>query len=413
MRIVGIVVEYNPFHNGHLYQIEEIKRQLNPDGIIVVMSGQFTQRGMPCITDKHSRSQMALANGVDMVLELPVPFATASAEFFATAAVSLLHKTGIVTHLSFGCEHPTLDLMHHIATTLSDEPLAVSSHIKEQLAQGVSYPRARQDALVTYLTLALGTHHHEALEQLLSNPNNILGIQYLTALKRLQSPIQPLPIQRTIAGYHDTSIHHRIASATAIRNHLKDGDQALALHALPEASANLLFNEPTSVLDLNDFSDLLHYKLIFSTSEDLYALWDVPKNLCLSLINAAKAYTDIQDIINAVTSKTYSRATVSRAILRILLGIKKDLIEDLEKVDYAPYIRVLACKPESKQLLATLCKNASAPVITQFNKGYQSIDNLSQSLLDLEVNATKLYALKKHAIALATSDFTKSIFTHS
>lgn len=411
MAITGIIVEYNPFHNGHLYQINEIKKQKDHEGLIVVMSGQFTQRGTPCITDKFTRAQMCLSHGVDMVLELPVPYATASAQRFSEAAVSLMHQTGIVDRLSFGCETNDLELMKKVAATMHREPLEVSLAIQHHLSQGLSYPQARQRALIAYLEPLTSSSKHPKLHSLLQSPNNILALEYLRALAHFKSKIVPMPIARTKAQYHEASIHHSIASATAIRHHLSLKDFPSVAQAMPTRAYNLLLHNFEPLLTLDDYSHLFHYKLIFSSDDDLYALWDLPKNLCLSLRRAAKTTYKLSEIIDQVTSKTYTRATVSRAVLRLLLGITSSTMATLEAYHWIPYIRVLACRKDRKDLLSLLSRNASRPIITNFGKDYKKNDPLIQSLLTLEVAATQLYALGKQNPQLATSDYTHSLFS--
>ncbi|MGL4362505.1 MAG: nucleotidyltransferase [Cellulosilyticaceae bacterium] len=412
MKIAGIIVEYNPFHNGHLYQISEIKKTLDVDAIIVIMSGQFTQRGTPCICDKFSRAKMALDHGVDLVIELPIPFATASAQYFAEAAVSILHKLGCVTKLSFGCETPNLALLKRIANTLLNEPATMSAYIKVQLSEGVSFPRARQMALEHYLSSELSENDKQDLSTLLNNPNNILAIEYIKALLKYNSTITPCPLARKSSNYHDIAIFSPIASATAIRKQLTTNSFSDIQSAMPCAAYETLIKNYLPLITTNDFSDMFHYNIIFSNLASLYAIWDLPNSLARSIYRESKNHTSIESLINAVTSKSYSRATVSRAILRILLQIKTEDILPLENINWIPYIRVLSCAPSSKHVLAHVCRNASVPVITKFNSFYKKANTLEKSLLDLEYKSTQLYSLKKQNTLLANSDFTTSIFTH-
>ena len=408
MHITGIITEYNPFHNGHLYQIEQIKKKYPNGHIITVMSGNFAQRGIPCITDKYTRAEMALASGVDMVIELPVVYSVASAERFAQAAISLLHKSNIAHTLCFGSENPHLDEMETLAQLLLEEPVELSSLIKTYLSQGESYPRARLLALMDYVqdtskTISLTS---ERLSTLLSQPNNILGIEYLKALKMYQSSIKPFAIQRKMAHYHDTEVSHNIASATAIRHQvaLKDFDKIT--HAMPNSAFKLLKPTIQNPVTLVDYSSIFHYKMIMSELEDLYAIWDVPKNLCHSLYHAAHHFTDLSTIIDSVTSKTYSRATVQRAIMHILLDIKSCDMEAFQGADWIPYIRILACKKSSRSLLAHLNTHAKVPVIVGLNKALPNLDPLSKKLLSYELKASKLYALLSKDHTLTRKDFT-------
>ena len=208
MKITGIIAEYNPFHNGHAYQIAKIKEETDNDYVIVAMSGDFVQRGEPTITDKYERARMALSCGADLVLELPALFACASAEYFARAGVALFTRMGCVDYLCFGAENADLSQLNKIAGILVDEPRSYQDALNIYLKEGKNFPAARILALKSYLSAessdaALQT---EQLTSLLSTPNNILGIEYLKALKTCGSQITPYPILREGAGYHDTDI---------------------------------------------------------------------------------------------------------------------------------------------------------------------------------------------------------------
>ena len=403
MKIIGIVAEYNPFHNGHLHQINTVKQSMGADAVIVVMSGHFAQRGIPCITDKYTRARMALLNGVDLVLELPVPFATSSAQYFAEASISILHHSKSIHTLCFGSEQTELKMLEQVATLLSDEPPLFSQHLQSLLSTGMSYPRARQEALVHYFKQPeLGT--------LLQQPNVILGIEYIKALIKYKSTIHCAPIERIVSGYHDLSLEHQIASASAIRHAFYSGDKLDTQNTLPSSSYDLLNASSHTLPHLNDFSELLKYRGIFSTVEDLYALWDIPKNLCHSIFQCLKMQLSLEATLNTCTSKTYSRATVQRAILRILLNLKSETIHPLQSMDWTPYIRVLACHPNSKHVLSYLCKHADVPVITSLSKHYNKLTPLQKPLLDYELQASQLYALVANRPELIGSDFSTPLF---
>ncbi|PHV71105.1 hypothetical protein CS063_07175 [Sporanaerobium hydrogeniformans] len=389
MHVTGIVAEYNPFHNGHLYQLTYCKKQIGSDFVIAVMSGHFTQRGLPSIADKFTRTQMALHSGIDLVLELPVPFATASAERFSEAAVSLLHKTGCTHTLSFGSEVGNLELLQTIASTLSKETPLFSQTLKHALQQGESFPRARQKALIHSLT-ALGFSPC-TLEKILESPNNILGIEYLRALTKWESSIIPTTLKREIADYHQTVITAPIASATAIRQALLASDHTSISSCMPPSSFFFLPKEPTALPQWDDLGSLLQYKLMLSQKEDLYSIWDVPKDLMHSIYNTFSQTIDLETILTAVTSKTYTRATVQRAFLRLLLDIKKIDMLSLETHDWIPYIRVLGCRKTAFPLLKKLTQKASVPIITNLSKVKHTLSPEAQKLLTYEIRATQLY----------------------
>ena len=230
MKVVGIIAEYNPFHKGHAYQIRYAKERLGADYVIVAMSGPFTQRGTPALFDKYSRAGHALACGADLVLELPVVYATASAQIFATGGVALLQNAGLVDTLLFGSECPDLAALKNIADMLSEETPAYQALLRQALQEGSSYAAARAKAL-----------ENPAYAKILAQPNNILAIEYLGALSRLDSSMTPLCLQRQGAGYHETSLDEDMASAYGIRHFLaghpqmSDQELALLLDQIPEA----------------------------------------------------------------------------------------------------------------------------------------------------------------------------------
>ena len=210
MKTVGLITEYNPFHNGHLYHIEKAKELTGADRVIVIMSGDYVQRGTPAVLSKHSRAHMALLNGASVVLELPVCYSCASAEFFAKGAVSVLDGLGCIDALCFGSECGNLEHLTSIAHLLSAEPETYRHHLQSSLKNGMSFPAARCHALEKMTGDAYAS-------QILSDPNNILGIEYLKALKELNSPIVPFTLKREFSGYHDTELHDCSSSASAIR----------------------------------------------------------------------------------------------------------------------------------------------------------------------------------------------------
>lgn len=409
MHITGIVAEYNPFHNGHLYHLQETKRRSGADFVIAVMSGNFSQRGTPTITDKFTRTEMALRNGVDLVLELPVPFATASAERFSEAAIALLGKTGIVDSICFGSEHGSISLLSEVADLLLNNTSDFSSKLQAYLKIEGSFPRARELALLDLLQE--NTSHNHTLDKLketLQSPNNILGIEYIKAIKKIDFPLTPLTIKRESAAFHDTDIYSSIASATAIRTHALKGDIKPIAECMPKEAFDLLSPHLDDIPLYNNLSQFLQYKLIFSKKEDLYSLWDVPEALIRSIINASTTHYSLSDFVNTITSKTYTRATVQRVLLRIILDLKSKDVQLLEEKTWIPYIRVLGCKKESTKLLGALIEHASVPVITNLSKSYSNLDSISQMLLDYELRATGLYYSLLHKPECYKEDFTKA-----
>lgn len=216
MKVIGIIAEYNPFHNGHAYQIREIKKRTGADYVIAAMSGDFVQRGAPAVIDKYARAKMALSCGIDLVLELPVLWATSSAESFAMAGVTMFEKTGCVDGICFGAETDNLPLLSMAADILADEPDAYRDALLSNIKRGLNFPRARASALLHALPESdADTSMADELQEALDSPNNILAIEYLKALKRRGSAMVPLLLKREGAGYHDTAISVACAPQTS------------------------------------------------------------------------------------------------------------------------------------------------------------------------------------------------------
>ncbi len=407
MHITGIVAEYNPFHNGHLYQIERTKQELGCDFVIVAMSGHFSQRGVAAITDKFVRTKMALLSGVDMVLELPVPYATASAERFAQAAISLFNKTGIVNTVSFGSECGDITLLTYIAHLLESSPSGFDACIKDYLKQGMSFPSAREKAILDYLALKhLTPDMRESLSKTISSPNNILGIEYIKAIMHYHAPMEPFTLKRLKAGYHDTRIHASIASATAIRTNLSQNNTKILTNCMPSSAHHLLSSQLEKKPNMDLLVPFLQYKLMFTPKETLYSLWDIPKDLIHSFVNHYQDAITYEDFVKIGTSKTYTSATVSRALLRLLLGFENTTLQKLSAIEWIPYIRVLGCNKKSTILLKHLTQNAHIPVITNIKQAASSLDEVGKTLMTYELNATKLYHYLSHEPKLYQQDFT-------
>ena len=388
MTIAAIIAEYNPFHNGHEYMLKKIKEETGADYIIAAMSGDFTQRGIPGIADKHTRAKMAVSCGVDAVFELPVRFATANAEQFATGAVSLFHAFSCVDYLVFGSECGNLEDFTKASDVLSHESKAFQSSIQNYLRQGYSYPRA--------FTLALKETDFEAgiSPNLLEHPNNLLGLEYVKALKKTASPIRPLTIARTGTGYHDahTSFSEAsgtlIASAGAIRSALTDktGSIALAQPLLP-AQSYRIFSESygvTAPVTLDDFSLLLSARIAAETKESLASFLDVPKELADRIYSFRDEFMPFTELISAIKHKQFTYARINRALVHILLGLK-------EKKDAVPYARLLSVKKSASPLMKELKKHSEIPIITKPADAGKLLDEASLSMFSEDVSAADLY----------------------
>lgn len=378
MNTIGIIAEYNPFHKGHAYQIAKIKHLTGAQNIVVVMSGDFVQRGMPAWIDKYLRTQMALSQGVDFVFELPVVYATSSAESFALGGVSLLSSLGFVDGICFGSEYGDLALLQKIADFLCCPPADFDKLIKMYLTDGLSYPAAREKALTKLLEKEI-----ENASSLLSSPNNILAIEYLKAIKQCNSSLIPYTIARKGNAYHDNHLSGVFPSASAIRNtffkafeknnrsntlfsaihnnNQQDSQYLLALSSLKEALPDTVFQvlaKETDTLPVhsNDLSDLMYYRLMRISQNDLDIL-DMTPELYHRIANERNHFTDYLSFIDRIKTKQYTYSRVSRVLLHLLLDIYgKDLFFPV------PYARLLGFNKEKSALLRNI---ENIPVITK------------------------------------------------
>ena len=419
MKVAGIIAEYNPFHNGHAYHIEEVRKKTGADYIIAIMSGNFVQRGGPAIVDKYTRTKMALLGGADLVIELPVVAATASAETFARCGVAILNSIGVVTHLGFGCETDDLELLHALANLFVEEPKEYQELLSSYLKEGLSYPAARAKAAGEYfqkfvadtsITNRNSTHNVYAdgiidntlnIEATLNNPNNILAIEYLKALKQINSTIKPCPILRQGNHYHDEDLSGSISSATAIRRNMLELEvstmeyENLLLKYIPQICLDILLESLKLCPPIieNDFSSLLHYKL-YLEQNDFRNYSDVKDDLANRILNLQESYVSFTVFIDEIKTKNMTYTNVSRALLHILLDIKKSHMNDLTSSNYAPYIRVLGFRKSSSLLLNKL-KNSSIPVVAQLAKDKKGLNDTALRLLQLDISSAHIYNLMK------------------
>ncbi|GLI19600.1 hypothetical protein TSYNTROPHJE_14130 [Tepidanaerobacter syntrophicus] len=263
MNVVGIVSEYNPFHNGHLYQLDMIKKSLRPDAIITVMSGNFVQRGQPAVFDKWARAEMALAQGIDLVIELPVCFSTATAEIFAESAVRLLQSCKIVNTLSFGVEDCDTKKLVQLGETLSAEPKLFKQFINEYLKSGLSFPAAREKALIKYALAEDLNLDIDSASMLLKKPNYILAIEYIKAINKLRADFSIFPVARKGSDYNNKSLTGKYSSASAIREALSKETAFLTseiAESLPVSTVEIIEREiksGRSPVFLSDFEDII------------------------------------------------------------------------------------------------------------------------------------------------------------
>lgn len=377
MKTIGIIAEYNPFHNGHAYQIKRIKEQANADFCIVAMSGDFVQRGAPAIIDKYARTKMALSCGADVVVELPVLWATASAEDFAMAGVSLFDKMGCVDGLCFGAETENLPLLSALAEILIREPSAYREALSSYIKEGLNFPLARAKALLDYFRQFSADNENLTeivLSEALGSPNNILALEYLKAIRRRNSSMTPYLIKREGAGYHDTdsfsktAVHSiSCASATAIRRLLLSGESAAEAiaSAMPPAAAAILseYCDTNPLICSDDFSSLLNYRLLLENSDGTGHFFDSNPDISNRLYKNRYQFVSFEQFceLNKSRDTTYTR--ISRVLLHILLGLTKEDAVSGKKLDYIPYFRLLGFRRSSATVLSAIKEASRNPVV--------------------------------------------------
>ena len=398
MKVTGIIAEYNPFHNGHLYQLTEARKKTDADFIIVVMSGDFMQRGTPAIINKWERTRMALSGGADLVLELPCVFATASANMFALGGISLLARTGVVTDLCFGAETDSITDFLTLAKFLNEEPAFFKNALKNELKTGISFPAARSSALSAEASLPLSS------EKLLSSPNNILGIEYCKALFALSSSIKPHIIKREGSGYNDREVNKqdRFASASAIRtvllNPSKGRSSSDLSSFLPASSLDILKNSKNKLafLSENDFSLLLHYQLLREMDLGFSSYSDVSKDLSNRIKNRISGFTSWSDFALSLKTKELTYTRINRALTHILLGITDDNFL-FAKSNLPLYLRILGFSKNASLLLSSIKHNSSIPLISKLADAKNSLSDASYDMLKADIFASDIYRTVKTA----------------
>lgn len=389
MKTVGIVAEYNPFHNGHLHHIEKSKEITGSENVIAVMSGNFVQRGDVAIMNKYARTKIALLNGVDMVIELPVCFATSSAEFFAKASVAILEGTGIVDSICFGSESGNISELKKIAKFLMNESDEYKKELKEGLKKGLSFPSARSIALKNTLTDS---------ESLLQSPNNILAVEYLKALQSMNSSITPFTIAREIAQYHNKELTEKISSATAIRSELQKGNLDCLQHTVPENSVDIWHSEmalKNTPVFIDSLSSIFHYILATTSAEQLKTILDMDEGLENRLLRVSSEHYLISNIIKALKSKRYAQTKIQRALIHILLNIKKKEFKELMQAGGPPYIRVLGFRKEKSFLLKEIEEKGTLPLLMNIKKADSLLHGKALRLLEKEISSTDVYLLAR------------------
>lgn len=404
MKVLGIIAEYNPFHNGHLYQLQKSIDMTEADFVVAIISGDFTQRGEAAVASKWTRAEMAVKCGIDLVIELPFVFACNNSEYFAKGAVEILNRLGCITHLSFGSESGDLSLLKNAALFLSQETHEFKLSLKNNLSTGCSYPRARSEATKECLG--------EKYSELLFNPNNILAIEYLKQLYLTDSNIIPITVKRYAASYYDNKLTGNIASASAIRKALdsEDFDRSttdVIKDFVPNAVWNLLIKNRGNISSFNP--DELYFKMVTSkilttSCDDLKEFFSVGEGLENKLKESIRIADSLAQLEYALKSKRYTATRISRLLTHILIGLtKNDFNHILQNEEY--YAHILGFNKKGAKLLKIIKneKKVMLPLVTNINKESESLSDC-QLLLSYDLLASDFYNLLQNKNLYNNSD---------
>ncbi|MFA6309614.1 MAG: nucleotidyltransferase [Clostridia bacterium] len=416
MKVLGLITEYNPFHNGHLYHLEESKRITGADYTVCVMSGNFVQRGEPAIINKWARARAALINGADLVIELPFVFAASSAESFAYASVMLLDSLGIVDTICFGSESGNLESLKEIAEILVREPEVYKSLLKKFMACGLNFPQARELALNEYLKSI--AYDVTDFKEIIGNSNNILAIEYLKALVKLNSSITPRTLKRISNAYSDSDLSGIISSATAIRNEIFSSANALNSMALkqsvPPDSLSVLkdeFKNGRGPVSLESFDNIILSALRRMSYAEIKEVPNVTEGLENRIMKAAETSGTLNNLIDSVCTKRYTKTRIQRILINVLGGVTKNDHKIFLKSNGPKYIRILGFTNKGQDLLNAMKKSAKLPVIMKTSDYVKSDNPHIKRMLQIEAFSTDQYVLGYQNPEFRTSgqEFTQKI----
>lgn len=415
MKICAIISEYNPFHYGHLKHIADAKRQSGADAVMIILSGNFTQRGEPCILNKYVRARIALEAGADIVVQMPTAYATSTAEIFALAGVKIANSFENVTHLAFGCETSNTDLLMELAKFFANEPREYKTRLKKYLDQGNSLVVSRQKAIEDLIKNDLVSFSEiTEVSKILKQPNNILAIEYLKALIKTNSKITPVFTMRGDSDYLSEEVVGKNSSATAIRARLYKTGKVRKIKKLVPKFSYTLMKEEIKTFGLPDtalFNDLCMYALKMANKEDIKKVFDVSEGLENRFYEVSRNTKTLSDFLLSVKTKRYTFTRIKRIILGNLLNINAKLVKTIYDLQVLPFIKVLAFKNDNEELLKSVSANTN--LIIRVNNVEKEQSDIYKELANLEDRANQVYSMllrKNKAIPNYSPDLlTKSI----
>ena len=409
MKVMGVVAEYNPFHNGHAYQLSKAKYEFDADAVIAVMSGDFVQRGEPAIIDKYSRAALAISNGADIVCELPAVAATASAEIFAEAGVATLLATGVITDLMFGCEDEEPELFRKVAGFFLEEPPAFKLSLSKNLRSGMPFAAARADAVVANWT---DKSERDMLKDFLAAPNNILGIAYTRALISRDPLVWLHPIHRRGVSHDESTYSTNFASASLLRRILfQDDSHAVTRDFLDDRDKSHMVNGDSiamfipenevplintlcargMLIGADDISLLLHQALLYH--DDISGYMDCNVDISKRILNERNNFVSFSQFADLLKTKNINHSRIRRILTHLVLGLHHEHLALLKEEDFAPYIRILGFSDAGRELLSRIKENAKVPIIVSPQEAAKNTlwNEKKDRLLSRDVYAADLY----------------------
>lgn len=393
MKICAIICEYNPLHYGHLYHIQKAKELSGCDAIMCIQAGNFTQRGEPAISNKYVRARMALEAGADIVVQIPTAYCCSSAEIFSLAGVKIANSFKNVTHLAFGCETENYELLKEVAKFFANEPKEYKDKLKKFLDQGDSLPVSRQKAVEEMMKedKVVFSEITETLN-ILTKPNNILAIEYLKALYKTKSKIEPIFTTRSNSDYNSADLNGKDSSATAIRTRLISKNKIKSIKKLVPSFTYDLLKEEMNLYGLPDidlYNDLCSFVVKTSSAKDIKNVYDVSEGIENRFIESATKFKDFNELLLDVKTKRYTYTRLKRIALRLVLKIEKEIVSNIYKMDKLPFVKVLAFNAENKDLLSNV--DADTNIIIRNKNVVKNPSNEYKTLAEIEDRANAVY----------------------
>lgn len=408
MKVVGFVTEYNPFHLGHKYHLEESKNLSGADFSIAVMSGSFLQRGEPALVDKWTRARMAIESGVDLVIELPFVYSCQSGEFFGQGGVNVLNSLNIVDYISFGSESGIIRDLEEISKVIIKEPKEYKLSLKKNLDKGLSFPLSRSNALVDYYK---NIDPNNNIVDTIKQSNNILAIEYLKAMHKLNSNMKKITVPRKGALYNELETKKEFASATGIRNIINNKGLSFSQNLVPENTYSILesfLDNSHSLNSLEKYFDLIKYKLVTSEPGNLLRIMDMEAGLENRFLEKVQYSKSVEHLISMVSTKRYPRTRLQRVLIHILMDFYKEDIDSVYSRTNPPYIRFLASNSKGLILLKKIKANSNAPVISKFADSRYLKSDLAKLFINYEKKASNLYFLNTLNDGFLNMDYKQS-----